>query len=87
MEQKNRSIIAITVTILILVAMFASFGRNLFTDRNTQVVLPPEDTTQSGSDSSAATPDHPTEFLRVEVNPQTVQSVIGSLSRNTNYYR
>ena len=87
MEQKNRSIIAITVTILILVAMFASFGRNLFIGRNIHVTLPPEDASQSGSASISAEPDPSTEFLRVEVTSQTVQSVIGSLSRNTNYYR
>ena len=87
MEQKNRSIIAVTVTLLILVAMFASFGRNLFSGKDTQVVLPPEDSSQNETSSSSVMPDHSTQFLRVEVTPQTVQSVIGSLSRNTNYYR
>ena len=86
MEQKNRSIIAITVTILILVAMFASFGRSLFAG-NIQVVLPSEDSGQGNSAGSSAAPDQSTQFLSVDVTPRTVQSVIAALSRNTNYYR
>ena len=40
MEPKNRLLIAITVIVLIVAAMFTSFGRNLFALNTPSVVLP-----------------------------------------------
>lgn len=87
MDQKNRIIIAITVTLLVVVAMFASFGPSLFTGDTPQVVLPAQDSSQSSTDPDTSGEDHVNQFLRVEVTPGTVQSVIASLSRSTSYYR
>ena len=40
MDQKNRLIIAIAVTLLIVAAMFTSFGRSLFSMRPEHIQLP-----------------------------------------------
>ena len=40
MDQKNRLIIAIAVTLLIVAAMFTSFGRSLFSMRTEHIQLP-----------------------------------------------
>jgi len=87
LAQKNRVLIAITVTLLVVVAMFASFGPSLFTGSTPQVVLPTQDASQSNTDPDTSLEDHENQFLRVEVTPGTVQSVIASLSRSTSYYR
>lgn len=87
MEQKNRLIIAIIVTVLVVAAMFTSFGRSLFTKDIPQIVLPSPGSSQSSSSpgSSSVGPDG--QLQRVEVTPATVQSVIASLSRSSSYYR
>ncbi len=87
MEQRNRTLVAILVTILIVAAMFFSFGRSLFTGDLPQIVLPDNNPGIGDSDSSTSTEENENQFLRVEVNPGTVQSVISSLSRNSSYYR
>ena len=40
MDQKNRLIIAIAVTLLIVAAIFTSFGRSLFSMRTEHIQLP-----------------------------------------------
>ena len=87
MEQKNRLAMVIAITVVIVIAMFTSFGRSLFTTNIPQVVLPSPNSSQgSGSgDSSGDVTTNPQQ--RVEVTPKTVQNVIASLSRNTSYYR
>ena len=87
MEQKNRTLVAILVTILIVAAMFFSFGRSLFTGDLPQIVLPDNTPGVGTSDLGTSTEENENQFLRVEVNPGTVQSVIASLSRNPSYYR
>jgi len=87
LDQKNRVLIAITVTILVVVAMFASFAPSIFTGSTPQVVLPAQDAAQSTTDPDTSHEDQENQFLRVEVTPGTVQNVIASLSRSTSYYR
>lgn len=86
MEQKNRLIIAIAVILLIVVAMFTSFGRSLFALNTPHIQLP-----ETGSSSDSQDPgdvSHTSDlFQRVEVTPQTVQSIIASLERSSSYYR
>ena len=86
MEQKNRLFIVVAVTVLIVGAMFTSFGRSLFALNTPAVVLP--DPNSAGSESisgdSQTSPDH---YQRVEVTEQTVQNVIATLSRPDSYYR
>lgn len=87
MEQKNRLIIAIIVTVLVVVAMFTSFGRALFTQNIPQIVLPSPDASQTQPSASASTDITANQLQRVEVTPDTVQSVIASLARSASYYR
>lgn len=85
MEQKNRMALVAAIAVLIMVAMFTSFGRSLFTQNIPEVVLPTPDASQTDSNSS---PEHQQEQLqRIEVTPSTVQSVISTLSRSGSYYR
>ena len=87
MEQKNRTLVAILVTILIVAAMFFSFGRSLFIGDLPQIVLPDNTPGAGNSDSDTSAQENENQLLRVEVNPGTVQSVIASLSRTPSYYR
>ena len=55
MDQKNRLIIAIAVTLLIVAAMFTSFGRSLFSMRTEHIQLP-EPGASSSSQEGAPRP-------------------------------
>ena len=83
MEQKNRLILVAAITVVIIAAMFTSFGRSLLATNLPTVTLPTPDQTQSNTSGTEAS----TSLLRVEVTPDTVQGVISSLSRITSYYR
>ena len=83
MEQKNRLILVVAITVVIIAAMFTSFGRSLLTTNLPTVTLPTPEQTQNNSTGTEAS----TSLLRVEVTPDTVQGVIASLSRSTSYYR
>ena len=85
MDQKNRLIIAIAVTLLIVAAMFTSFGRSLFSMRTEHIQLP-EPGASSSSQEGGGSSQSAELFQRVEVTPQTVQSVIRTLERSTSYY-
>lgn len=87
MEQKNRLMIVIAVTILILGAILTSFGKTLLSFNPPEVVLPsgPSDHSAASSSSDAASEDDP--FQRVAVTPKTVQSVIATLDRSDSFYR
>ena len=87
MEQKNRLIIAIVITVLIVAAMFTSFGRGLFMKDMPQIVLPASDASQGEPGASTSGNESGSQSQRVEVTTGTVQSVIGSLSRGSSYYR
>jgi hypothetical protein len=86
MEQKNRLIIVLAITVIMAAAMFASFGRNLFALNTASVVLP-----TAGADGSAQTSagdETPSSaYQTIEVTPETVQSVIATLSRPESYSR
>ena len=86
MEPKNRLLIAITVIVLIVAAMFTSFGRNLFFLNTPSVVLP--NVKGDGQTGDVSGPQTGLEqYQAVEVTPQTVGSVIRTLSRKDSYYR
>lgn len=86
MEKGNKMVLALLITVVILIAVFSSFGLNLFSGGTPEVVLPTvnpsgaEDPVQSGG--SGDTGD-----LVVEVTPQNVQNVIATLARPESYYR
>lgn len=84
MEQKNRLFIVVAIVLLIIGAMFTSFGRVLFAANTPKVVLP---SSSAGSgDLSPAGPEGPN-YQRIEVTPQTVVGVVATLARPTSYYR
>lgn len=84
MEQKNRLLLTLLVIALIVGAMFTSFGRGLFVLNTPRVTLPKTGSDQSGGGGSSSS--HQT-FETLEVTPQTVQSVIATLSRTDSCYR
>ena len=86
MEPKNRMALAIAVILLIVGAMTASFGRSLFALNTPSIQLPSQaDSSQSGDSSQSHSGSG--QYHRVEVTPQTVQSVIATLTRSDSYYR
>ena len=86
MDSKNRLAIAIAITCLIVVAMFASFGRSLFLVNIPSVSLAHLDVDTSNTDGSSAQ-GQDDQFWQVDVTPETVQSIVASLSRPESYYR
>ncbi len=86
MDSKNRLAIAIAITCLIVVAMFASFGRSLFLVNIPSVSLAHLDEDTSNTDGSSAQ-GQDDQFWQVDVTPETVQSIVASLSRPESYYR
>lgn len=86
MEPKNRLLIAFAVIILIVGAMFTSFGRSLLTLNTPSVVLPGPSSPGDGPSGPGSQPA-PSPYERVEVTPDTVQGVISTLKRSDSYSR
>ena len=83
MEGRNRNILVALTAVVIALAVFSSFGLPLFTGPTATITLPtpvPTDSAQPGqSDQEGG--------VRVEVKPDTVQSVIAAMSRLESYSR
>lgn len=79
MEQKNRTILVIAIAITVFAAVFVSFGLPALTGQVPEVSLP--DISQEGESGLGG------DLLPVEVTPETVQSVIATLSRPESCYR
>lgn len=86
MDSKNRLVIAIAVIVLIVGAMFTSFGRSLFALNTPSIQLPVSGDASQGSSSSEPASGSG-QYQKVEVTPDTVQNVIATLSRSDSYYR
>lgn len=86
MEPKKRLAIVLAVTVLILGAIFASFGRSIFSLRTPSVVLP-SGSSEDDASSIPGIPDDDYLYSRVEVTPNTVQDVIATLTRLDSFYR
>lgn len=84
MEQKNRQIIVGAIIVLIVLAMFTSFGRSLFGLRTSEVILP---ASSSGTDTSTGSLSGSGQYQSVAVTPQTVGNVVTTLARPESYYR
>lgn len=80
-------VLAMLITVVILIAVFSSFGLLLFSSGTPEVILP----AVSPSGSESPLPNTGLEpaggAVVVEVTPQTVQSVIATLARPESYYR
>ena len=86
MDSKNRLLIAVAVIVVIVGAMFTSFGRSLFL-LNTPSVELPDTSSQPGDSSSQGGSSSSGQLQTVEVTPETVQNVIATLTRTDSYYR
>ena len=86
MEPKNRLLIAIAVIVVLVIAMFTSFGRSLFL-LNTPSVELPDSSRQPGDGSGQGGSPSSSQLQAVEVTPETVQNVVSTLFRAESYYR
>lgn len=89
MEGRNRTIFVVLIAVVIVAAVFSSFGLNLFAPPAPEITLPAvtapgED--QQGQGGQTADTDR---YVRVEVTPETVQSVIRTMVplQPESYYR
>lgn len=86
MERKRRTLFAVLIATIIVLAVFASFAITLFGQEDYQIKLPD----LSGDTQSDPTGDPGNasgQFIRIEVTPKTVQNVIATLERPRSYYR
>lgn len=86
MEQKNRLLIVVAITVIIACAMFTSFGRNLFLLDPPDVVLPGS-ASESGSGSADSSAPEDAPYHQITITPETVQNVIRTLARPASYHR
>lgn len=86
MERNKRTLFAVLIATIIVVAVFSSFAINLFDQDSYHVELPDlseetdPDQTENGEENGG-------QLTRIEVTPETVQSVIATLARPQSYYR
>ncbi len=86
MERKRRTLLAVLIATIIVLAVFASFAITLFGQENYQIKLP-DLTDDTQVDSTNEPGSSGGSFIRIEVTPQTVQNVIATLNRPRSYYR
>lgn len=84
MEERKRTLLAVVISCIILIAVLYSFGLNFFRSTPEIVVADPN--------VSSAQPVDPDGFgeqggITVAVTPETVQSIIASMSRYKSYSR
>lgn len=84
MTSKNRLFIVAAIIVLMGAAMFASFGRSLFTLNTPKVVLP-SSSSETPDTSITGGPDQ--NYQQVEVTTQTVTGVVATLARPVSFYR
>lgn len=73
MERKKRNLMVVLIAAVIVVAILASFGLRLFVPDTAKIVLP----TPAASASPGLEPGTGSGLVRVDVTPETVQTVIG----------
>lgn len=84
LSHNNRTRFAVLIAIILVIAVFGSFGFTLLSSRPPQITLPSLLPDSSAGNASLAPGD---EALRVEVTTSTVQAVVASLERASSYYR
>lgn len=83
MERNNRTVLVLLIAVVIAVAVFSSFGLPLFAGPTATITLPtplPRETEEAGGLEQSG-------GIRVEVAPDTVQSVIAVMDRLQSYSR
>lgn len=81
MERRKRNIVVVLIAAIIAVAILSSFGLGIFAPDTAKIILP------STGPSSSPGQGESGDVVRVEVTPQTVQSVIATLNRPESYGR
>lgn len=86
MERKRRGLFVVLIATIIVLAIFSSFAINLFSGNDYQVKLPDlsGDAAANPSGNQSSPGD---QSIRIEVAPETVQSVIATLNRPRSYHR
>lgn len=84
MEDRKRTIFAVIIALVIVVALLYSFGLNLFAKTPSLELADPD---KSDGQPTASSDLGVGAGIPVEVTSETVQSVIASLSRYESYYR
>lgn len=84
MEEKKRTLLAVVISCIILAAVGYSFGLNFF--HSTPEIVVPDPSASAETDYDPAD-SGALGGVSVEVTPETVQSVIASLSRYKRYSR
>ncbi len=79
MEGKNRTIFVVLIAIVIVVAVFSSFGLNLFAPPAPEIALPVVTDSAEDQQGQSGQPADTDRYVRVEVMPETVQSVIRTM--------
>ncbi|MEG2119993.1 MAG: hypothetical protein RRY53_06510 [Pseudoflavonifractor sp.] len=77
MEGKNRTLFVVLIAIVIVVAVFSSFGLNFFASETPDIRLPAVTASQNPDPNGGM--DDTDRYLRVAVTPDTVQSVITTM--------
>ena len=83
MEKRNRNILLTLIGIVIVLAVFSSFGLPFFSGNTPSIVLPTPQPDQ-GTDQTGW---GEAQGIRVEVTPETVQGVVAALDRQESYMR
>lgn len=88
MEAKNRTVFVVLIAVVIVAAVFSSFGLNLFTPETAKVELP-QLTEEPGNEPGDDVTPGTEEYLRVDITPETVQNVIRTMIplQPESYYR
>lgn len=84
MEDRNRTIYAVLVAVVVVLGLLYSFGKNLFSPRP-QLVLPDSNSGVSENPDPGMLGDEA--GIAVHIEPGTVQSVIAKMSRYESYSR
>ena len=84
MDPKYRTRLSLLIALIVVAAVFGSFGYSVLSNRTPHIVLP-SSSSGGGADSSSLPEDGFAQQL--EVTPDTVQAVIASLERTGSYYR
>lgn len=88
MEQKKNMLIALIIAVVIAGAVMSSFFLPALFRKMPSITLPDVSSLTGENNQPDNSPDpFGNSFVRVEVTPDTVQSVINTLSRPASYYR
>jgi hypothetical protein len=87
MGRKSRTIFAVLIAVIIVVAMFSAFGLTLFRNQTSSIVISTLSDTNTSDQISTETSSANSSFVKVDVTPETVQEIIKTLSRPASFYR